>query len=321
MRLPDFFIIGAAKAGTTSLYKALSQHPELFFSSPKEPEFFARDDLYNDGLEGYRQLFEKASPHQKVGEASTLYSLTPHFPRTAERIRTHVPDAKFIYVMRQPVERAYSYYVQILKNYRNATGDREIHRSFEDCILPDRHARACNRDKVFADFDAHLPDVPELMLSGSEYVLQIQSYLEHFNRDQILFLKFEDYRTRPESVLQQITNFIGVSPVDMSGLKEGDLKTNVAKDFYRSRAENAAVEDIGKRFGLLWKAKALLPGTLRARARKSLIAKLAPDPVTPPPMEKATREMLTQRFTQQYEALSHLTGLDLSDWGSQKDAA
>lgn len=321
MRLPDFFIIGAAKSGTTSLYKALSLHPELFFSTPKEPEFFARDDLYNEALDGYRDLFTEAQPHQVVGEASTIYTLSPHFPRTAQRIKQHTPDAKLIYMMRQPVARAYSYYVQVLKNYQNGTGDRGFHRSFEECIFPEQHNRSAGREKVFAPFDAHLPDVPELMLSGSDYLQQIRQYLEHFDKSQFLFLKFEDYKTNPEAVLLKITNFLGIAPLDMKDLGESDLKTNVAKDFYEARAQSAAIADFGKRLGPLWRAKNLLPDGLRRTARATLLRGLKPEPITPSPMQEATRKMLTERFEQQYGELAQLTGLDLSDWHVKKVAA
>ncbi|PYC46421.1 hypothetical protein DI396_15600 [Litorivita pollutaquae] len=102
----DFFIIGAAKAGTTSLHARLQAHPDLFLTEPKEPEFFARDDRYEAGIDSYAALFTDAKPGQLRGDASTLYSLAPLFPKTAERIKTHCPEAKFIYMLREPVNRA-----------------------------------------------------------------------------------------------------------------------------------------------------------------------------------------------------------------------
>ena len=114
MKLPDFIIIGAAKAGTTSLYALLDRHPDIFMPAHKEPEFFARDDHYAKGIDSYATLFEGATPHQQVGEASTLYSLAPFFGHTAGRIKAHLPQVKLIYVMREPVARAYSFYVQLI---------------------------------------------------------------------------------------------------------------------------------------------------------------------------------------------------------------
>ena len=104
-------------------------------------------------------------------------------------IARHVPQARFIYVLRQPVERAYSFYVQLVKNYQNATGDHVVHRRFEDFILPECHARAAPRAKALAPFNAHFPDTPELCLAGSDYLMQIRAYLAHVPRERMLFLK------------------------------------------------------------------------------------------------------------------------------------
>ena len=80
VRLPDFIIIGAAKAGTTSLYKVLSQHPDIFMSTPKEPEFFARDDRYAEGIGPYARLFEGASPHSFAGKPRRSIRSRRSFP-------------------------------------------------------------------------------------------------------------------------------------------------------------------------------------------------------------------------------------------------
>ena len=77
MRLPDFVLIGAAKAGTTSLYALLDRHPDIFMPKVKEPEFFARDDRYAEGIESYAAAFAAAAPGQIAGEASTIHSLSP----------------------------------------------------------------------------------------------------------------------------------------------------------------------------------------------------------------------------------------------------
>lgn len=314
MHLPDFIIIGAAKAGTTSLYKALSHHPDIFFSSVKEPEFFSRDDRYNEALDGYTVLFDGARDNQLVAEASTNYTLAPHFPLTAKRIKHHLPNAKLIYIMRQPVDRAYSYYVQLTKHYQNASGDRKVHRSFEDFILPERRATAAPREKALASFDTQLPDVPELMLSGSDYVHQIETYLEHFDRNKMLFLKFEDFTRAPETTLRQITDFLDLPPLPSKALKAENTKTNVAADYFRTRAEDAAVSDLGQRLGPLWKIKQLLPAGLRGKLRTTLLPLLSPTAMPPAKMEAATRDMLNRRFAAQYDRLSELTGLNFDEW-------
>ncbi|SDK93588.1 hypothetical protein [Aliiruegeria lutimaris] len=86
MHFPDFFIVGAAKAGTTSLTSQLKACPSVFMTTPKEPEFFARDDRFALGPEWYAARYAKAKPGQITGESSTIHSLAPYFPQAAQRI-------------------------------------------------------------------------------------------------------------------------------------------------------------------------------------------------------------------------------------------
>jgi hypothetical protein len=314
-RLPDFVMIGAAKSGTTSLYRLLEQHPDIFVPKVKEPEFFARDDRYGDGLESYAAHFAAAGPDQIVGEFSTIYSLAPFFPKTAARLATHAPEAKLIYVMRQPVDRAYSFYGQIIKNYQNVTGDLNVHRSFEEFIDPDRHRRAAPREKVFSTANAHLPDTPELCLAGSDYVAQIEVWLAHFPRTHILFMKFEEFVTDRPGTLRQITDFLGVAPLPLEAFDKQGVTGNVAANHFRRRGQQRAVERLRDRFGALWSLRYLAPSAMRRAFKQRLVTLVRDDGShVPPPMETATRHRLTERFEAQNAQLSALTGLDFSDW-------
>ena len=109
-RLPDFLIIGAAKSATTTLYEYLTRQQAIFMSPEKEPCYFSHDDVYAKGEDWYRSLFAGARDDQICGEASTTYSRWPQYPHAAERIARAIPQARFIYVMRHPVERIYSFY-------------------------------------------------------------------------------------------------------------------------------------------------------------------------------------------------------------------
>jgi len=114
MALPTFFIIGAPKAGTTSLHNYLCEHPEIQMSAVKEPNFFAPHlDPINEprrvgSLDQYEQLFDPAVAVR--GEASTPYSEYPLRQGVPERIHEQVPEAKFVYMVRDPVERTISHY-------------------------------------------------------------------------------------------------------------------------------------------------------------------------------------------------------------------
>lgn len=123
MRLPNFLIIGAAKSGTSSLYRYLMEHPQVFMSPVKEPNFFALEgeqiDFSNPAmaeqvlpklatdLDAYRTLFQDVQHEQAIGEASSWYL---HSTRAPVRIRRHIPEAKLIAILRNPAQRAYSGY-------------------------------------------------------------------------------------------------------------------------------------------------------------------------------------------------------------------
>jgi len=313
VKLPDFFIIGAAKAGTTSVHAVLAKHPDIYMPPQKEPEFFARDDLYEQGIETYSKLFKAARANQFIGEASPIYSLQGFFPDAAKRIAMHCPKAKIIYILRDPVERAYSYYVQLTKNYQNWSGDRNIHRSFEDFIFPDRHAKAAPRGKAFAGFDSHLPDSPELCLDGSRYVLQLEQYLKYFPREQICVLKFEDYKNpaRRAAFFSRLTEFLELEKMPDAALFDENSRKNISNDHFRKQAELEKIDRLKARLGAVWWVKQVIPQLLRRKARHFALNFMKTEGLNlePPAMEPETREFLIREFQQQDKALEALTGI------------
>lgn len=315
MRLPDFFIIGAAKAGTTSIHAVLSQHPQVFMPENKETEFFARDDKYAAGLASYAKNFEEAGAQQIVGEASTIYSLAPFFPETAARIASVRPDAKIVYILREPVARAYSYYLQLIKSYQRSTHDTKLHRTFEDFVLPERHAVAASRELCFSRANAHLPDDPELCLAGSDYLMQIERYRAHFDRSQMLFLLFEDLSFDPERFYRKLTDFLGIEPLEPGIFQDTSLLRNVSRDDFKGIAMNKAIITMRDRTGLLWPLRKIFPKRLRNQAQGWLRTIAAEGhEVSPPSMLPNTQARLDARFRAQRVSLSDFTGLDLSIW-------
>jgi len=319
-RLPDFVIIGAAKAGTTSIYAILDQHPGIFMPEVKEPEFFARDDRYSEGIAAYGARFAAAGPDQVVGEASTIYSLTPHFPDTPARLKTHIPQAKIIYVLREPVGRAYSFYTQLVKNYQNVTGDLAVHRSFEEMIDPALHTKAAPRDKILSPANAHMPDTPELCLAGSEYVQQIDSYLTHFAREQCLFLKFEDFVKDRAATLRRITDFIEVAPLDAAVFDNEHSTQNVSAAHFEDLSRQMGVAQARAKAGPLWGLRKLVPAPLRD-ALKARLRGAGAEAVRPAPMTAETRTKLATRFAAQLPALEARTGLTFDEWDLPRPAA
>ncbi|MGB5897575.1 MAG: sulfotransferase domain-containing protein [Geitlerinemataceae cyanobacterium] len=293
MRLPNFLIIGAAKAGTTTLYEYLCRHPQIFMSTPKEPEFFARDENYARGIDWYSSLFDNAQPHQICGEASTIYTRSPQFPHTAARIAQHIPQAKLIYLMRHPVDRAYSHYVQRIKTAQNKKEKLEVGETFEERI---------ERESFFID--------------SSNYVLQIEQYLRFFQPESFLFLLMKDVTSNSAETLKQVCRFLEIDDtIDL--LNPAAITANQAKThetwFVRSRMTAPL-----KRIPGVSQVASALPQNVRDLAYnflnnlpyKSKIKKK----YVPTPMLAETRQKLLETFREPNQQLAQFLDRDLSRW-------
>ena len=203
MRLPDFLVIGAAKSGTTTLYRYLQRHPQIYMSSVKETAFFAFEEEYQKGLEFYTSFFANASKEQICGEASTDYTKYPLYPKTASRIAKTLPNVKLIYIMRNPVDRAYAYYLhQWIRN-----DPKTKNKNFEECLA-----------------------YSEEYVNASNYIMQINNYLQFFPKSSFLFLLMEDLLKNPERVLKETLRFLEVdSQINITD--DGVIKANDRNHF------------------------------------------------------------------------------------------
>lgn len=194
----DFFIVGAPKAGTTSLYHYLNEHPEIEMSSQKEPDFFTDLDIYNsemyygknriDTIEKYHNLFIGSSKLR--GEASVSYLF---YDGVANKIKDYNSNAKIIIMLRNPIERAFSHY---LMDYRLGL----ISDSFEDVIdYKSKHKNA----KLFY----------QQYVEVGEYFKQIKRYLDVFKKESVLFIDYEDLKRDVSDVVARTYTFLGVSDV------------------------------------------------------------------------------------------------------------
>lgn len=179
---PNFLLIGAMKSATTSLFNALGRHPQFFVSNPKEPEFFCKDEIFARGWPWYESMFADAVGRIAIGEASTSYTKQMLFPRTAERIATHLPDARLVYIVREPLERILSHW---------------LHLSAEVREMPPL--------SVALERWPHIIDT-------SLYWTQISAYRRYYPDDRILVLFFEDLVERPAELLRRCYAFLGVDP-------------------------------------------------------------------------------------------------------------
>ncbi|MBV8981371.1 MAG: sulfotransferase [Acidimicrobiia bacterium] len=182
MTLPNFVVVGAQKAGTTSLYRYLRAHPQVFMPATKELNFFVENFAWRRGLEWYTSHFRNAGDAVAIGEASPTYSMYPLLPGVAERMAATVPDARLIYTLREPVDRMRSGYIDAL-----SVGSES--RPIKEALLLDSR-----------------------YLIPSSYALQIEHFLAHFDRSQLLVVLAEDLRQRRPETLAKIFEFLGVDP-------------------------------------------------------------------------------------------------------------
>lgn len=202
MTLPNFLIIGAAKAGTTSLRRYLAQHPEIYMANRGEPSFFAHlaglpkavgmgDNEWNfvTDLDEYRALFEEASDEAAIGEISPRYL---YFPESAKAIKSHIPNAKIIAVLRDPVDRAYSHF--LMNRQRGVEPAETLTSAFE---------REEERTNVGWGWDWRYQGL-------GLYNQQLRRYYDLFSPDQICILKYEDYQGSKERFFRRLFSFLEV---------------------------------------------------------------------------------------------------------------
>jgi len=186
---PKFFIIGAAKAGTTSLAQQLSRHPDIFIPPKKELVFFNYQEPTRENINGYEASFRTDKTARISGEASPQYSFGETFPLCAARMAEYCPHAKIIYIVRDPVVRMQSHILQI-RNWGGA-GDESV-------------------EKIIQRY----PQV----VGASMYGARIADYRRFFPKDQLLVIPFEKLVDTACGWLRWVTDFLGVEPLPTEGL-------------------------------------------------------------------------------------------------------
>jgi hypothetical protein len=189
---PDFIIIGTQRGGTTSLYRYLTAHPEIGQASRKEVHFF--DRYYDKGIDWYLAHFPLRGEFPVVGEASPFYLFHPEAPA---RILAAMPQAKFIVLLRNPVDRAYSQYHMKVERQLETL-------SFWEAIEREPERLAGSDDPLDPAWRHHS------YLARGVYVDQLARWFALFRRDQFLIIKSEEFYGEPERVLHQTQRFLGL---------------------------------------------------------------------------------------------------------------
>lgn len=180
---PNFLIIGAAKSATTALSSMLDQHPQAAMVQGKEPHFFSMDSVYARGWDWYQSLYGHCRGQLAIGDASTSYSRIRYHPQVAARILKHVPDVKIIYMVRHPLERMVSAYVEWL-----ATPGTE---------------------NVFPSINEAVKRRP-MIVDSSRYWEVFDHYRRHFDDARIQIVWFEEFVRDTARVFSEVCRFLEI---------------------------------------------------------------------------------------------------------------
>ena len=289
--LPNFIIIGAAKAGTTALYWYLQEHPDVFMSPLKETNFFAFGldaqgrPLYGNPavhrypvqtLADYEKLFADAGSAVAIGEASPIYL---ECPQAAGRIRDLLPHARIICCLRNPADRAYSDYQMYLRSVRRRLDPAVDLIPTAEWVHPDSH-----------------------WMEISRYYPQLKRYYDAFPREQIYVFLMDDLRKNPLGVVQDLYRFLGVDPTFKPDL---DTPHNVG-----GMPENMLLERLITTRGLARRVKRWIPQRAANWVRHLRTRNMRPAPPMPDPL----RRQLNDSFREDVDLTSKLIGRSLTHW-------
>lgn len=278
MPLPHFIIIGGMKCGSTTLYRDLNEHPNIFFPIDKEPGNLCHDHaLTPEGTAAYQRLFDHARPDQHAGEASTHYTKLPDNTGVPQRAHALLgPDARYVYIVRDPIGRLLSHH-----KHEGSRG-----------LLPEDPADAV-RD--------HPP-----LVEYSRYATQLAPWLDTVGPDAVLTIRFEDYMKNRDALAARVCRHIGVPTVQ--GLVDQQRVFNKSDNKPVPKgAWQKIIHSPAYRKGI----RPLLPMNARDKLRNALLPKSTFNP-KPPPRELLER--LADTFEPEIARLRELLGNDAPTW-------
>lgn len=288
----DFFIIGAPKCGTTSLFDYLRQHPEVFLPQAKENRFFVEDEYYEQGEQFLNSFYKGLRSERVVGGALTELM---HCHYAAERLYKYNSQFKLIAMLRNPIDRAYSEYWFARRN------GWERCKTFEEALEKEPARRNGNYvEKASLAYLAH-----------GHYYEQLDRYLQIFGRSNLFVILTEDLNSRADEVVRSILMWLGVEP-DCStiNLAKRSNEAGMPRSMWLQRtlmSYDARYKRFAKKITTP-EMRYILNRLIERLLRKNL------QPFTYPPMQPATRVRLVDYFAPHNRKLSQLIGRDLSHW-------
>lgn len=290
--IPNFYIVGTPKSGTTSLFHYLNDHPEVFMCPKKEPNFFSYQDILQQKLyydekgiahqKEYENLFNNVTSEKAIGEASVSYLF---YEKVPSRIKKAVPDAKIIIILRNPIDRGFSHYLMDSRlGYVN---------------LP------------FEDIVGKKGDHPLLSLYFQQFIElgfyyeQVKRYLDTFGRAQVQIYLNDDLKKDISKVILAMYDFL---EIDRSLMPDLEKQYNVYQ-----KPRNPLFGRLYTSKQLRQIARTLIPSPLVDKVKNTLLVKGQKPKVSP-----STRELLNNLFKENILQTADLIGRDLSHWCTQR---
>lgn len=302
MRLPDFLIVGAAKAGTTSLYYYLGQHPEIGFPKLKEPKYFSSkhlvfphrgvgdvtvDNFAVKTFDDYANLFSGLSAYKRAGEASPDYLY--YHELTVPEIQTVLGDVPILIILRNPVDRAFSAYTYLVRDSREKL-------PFRDALSAEEERLSNNWDFIWGYKKAGL------------YYEQVKSFLENFSKVKIIFL--EEMKKNPHKCLKEIYRILEVNEYFKARVNIEHNPSGVPKNLFakyllsRENTGSVFVREVLKKF---------VPRSILENVAKKSLQRMH--------ISEEDKIYLTDYYSTDIGKLETLIGKYLSFWGKKKRSA
>lgn len=281
---PNFFIAGAARSGTTSLYTYLKQHPQVYLSPIKEPHYFAqitpspaqRHVVHPiNRKESYLHLFRGAGGAVAIGEASPSYLWEPQAPA---RIQAQIPEARILLLLRDPVERAYSHYLMDVREGQETL-------PFEEALQRDwvRPNKGWGVSRLYVELGFYAPGV--------------ERFLRLFGPERVKVLFFEDLVQRPEVLLKEVQEFLGLNVLP--------LQAGEPQNAYRAPRGPLAQKILGTPW--IRQLTLLVPPGIRHPLKERFFLQQGPKPA----MSREARRWLQSLYAPDLARLEELLGRKL----------
>ncbi len=288
MKLPNFIIVGAPKAGTTALYKFLENNKSVFMSNPKEVNFFSANELrkqniyydyfFVENLSDYEKLFKDSKKNQIIGEASVSYL---YYEKTPEKIKKIIPDVKIIIMLRNPVKRAFSHY---LMDKRLGL----VKYSFEQIV------KSYGKNE---SMKIYYQQYIELGL----YYKQIKRYMKFFDSKKIKIYFQKDLLRDPNSIMENLYKFLNINNYDLKNLNRRHNNFSMPKNNF-----------IQKLYSSYW-LRNLLSKILPKKIKKKIVD-IFFEAKSKPKISKEIENILREIYKKDIENLEKLLEINLSHW-------